>query len=317
MIVAHGIGGCITFEAIRWLSANGKVPIVWLNWTGRPMSVTLPLENEVYGQLKLNQFRAHLDPQERFRIATEFIRSKVKSSYALLDTLELDYEPYHHEAPKDLNSLLIHEAQSASVYYEALKPVFEKVAPKFNYRGRVRNSTNRLMNAKTEIGAMLNYAFGVLAGICQAAIASVGLESSVGFVHNTKVATTPLTYDYQELARWIADLAVIRCLEIDQLNVHDFHRLDNYSVYLTMDTAKKLVRCMDDFFSTKVVYKHGNSLDARGVQRWAYHSILRDKTQNLANYLNRLEKTGGHKRDAVLDLSVPVYRPLILKQNLP
>ena len=45
------------------------------------------------------------------------------------------------------------------------------------------------------------------------AINSVGLEYSIGFLHEINQSRTPLVYDIQELFRWIIDISVIQLLE--------------------------------------------------------------------------------------------------------
>ena len=61
----------------------------------------------------------------------------------------------------------------------------------------------------------LNYGYGFLEGECRKAINAVGLEPSVGFLHDFSDYQTKqsLAYDLQEPFRWLVDLSVIQAFE--------------------------------------------------------------------------------------------------------
>ena len=45
------------------------------------------------------------------------------------------------------------------------------------------------------------------------AVNSVGLDYSIGFLHELNQSRTSLVYDIQELFRWLIDISVIQLLE--------------------------------------------------------------------------------------------------------
>jgi CRISPR-associated protein Cas1 len=61
------------------------------------------------------------------------------------------------------------------------------------------------------VNSALNYAYGVLEGECRRAINAVGLEPSIGFLHESSKYQTneSLVYDLQKPFRWIADVTVL------------------------------------------------------------------------------------------------------------
>ena len=85
--------------------------------------------------------------------------------------------------------------------------------------------TSHQNNASDPVNLALNYAYGVLEGECRAAINTVGLEPSVGFLHETSDYQTKqsLVYDLQEPFRWIADVAVMDAFESGVLDLPDFY----------------------------------------------------------------------------------------------
>jgi hypothetical protein len=71
----------------------------------------------------------------------------------------------------------------------------------------------------------LNYAYGVLEGECRRAINAVGLEPSVGFLHEFSNYQTKqsLVYDLQEPFRWISDVTGVEAFERGALDLRKTH----------------------------------------------------------------------------------------------
>jgi len=67
-----------------------------------------------------------------------------------------------------------------------------------DFQGRMTSSHQN--NASDPVNLTLNYAYGVLEGECRRAINTVGLEPSVGFLHDFSSYQTKqsLVYDLQE-----------------------------------------------------------------------------------------------------------------------
>ena len=99
------------------------------------------------------------------------------------------------------------------IYLENLTRIFDQLHPEFNFTGRKNKSNSRNYNASDEINALLNYGYAILESEIRKAINSVGLDYSVGFLHEVNQSRTPLVYDIQELFRWLIDVSVIQLLE--------------------------------------------------------------------------------------------------------
>jgi CRISPR/Cas system-associated endonuclease Cas1 len=56
---------------------------------------------------------------------------------------------------------------------------------------------------------MLNYAYGVLAGMCVRSLAAIGLDPCVGFLHGDEPGRYSLAYDLLELLRAEIDHAML------------------------------------------------------------------------------------------------------------
>ena len=103
----------------------------------------------------------------------------------------------------------------------------------FDFYGRM--TSNHQNNASDPVNLALNYAYGVLEGECRRAINAVGLEPSIGFLHESSKYQTneSLVYDLQKPFRWIADVTVVESFKSGTLDLPDFYFSgDDYQVSL-------------------------------------------------------------------------------------
>ena len=126
------------------------------------------------------------------------------------------------------------------------------------------------MNASDEVNALLNYGYVILESEVRKAINSVGLEPTVGFLHELAESKTPLVYDIQELFRWIIDLSVIQLPGKKQLKKSDFIVTENYHIRLKPTAGKLLIEKISMNFNRKAGYKHNKN--------YTYQSILYDSS---------------------------------------
>jgi CRISPR-associated protein Cas1 len=120
---------------------------------------------------------------------------------------------------------------------------------------------------------------GVLEGECRAAINTVGLEPSVGFLHETSGYQTKqsLVYDLQEPFRWIADVAVMEAFESRILDLPNFYFTgDDYRYRFERETKKRFLDLLRERFNSGVRYK-GRAL------KW--DTVIEQKAIELGRYL--------------------------------
>lgn len=316
-IVIDGHYGNVSFEALRWISKHDIV-LTLLNWNGKLLSVTLP-ETPKTGKLRIYQYQKYIDNNFRFNIANNIINNKIKQSLNLLKELSRFYnviniinfkktindEEQHYNNSlkhykeyneldknniKFIKNLMTHEGRIATLYWSELEKIFKILKPEFNYNGRKNKSLSRNYNASDEINALLNYGYSILESEIRKAINSVGLDPSIGFLHEITQSRTPLVYDIQELFRWIVDLSVIQLLEQNSLKKSDFIITENYHTRLRENAARLLIEKIRLNFALKVPYKSGKN--------YLYSVILEDNVQQLANHI--LEKTKNFDFDIPL-----------------
>jgi CRISPR-associated protein Cas1 len=152
-------------------------------------------------------------------------------------------------------------------------------------------TTSHQNNASDPVNLALNYAYGVLEGECRAAINTVGLEPSVGFVHESSSYQTKesLVYDLQEPFRWISDVAVIEAFESGALDLSDFYFTgDDYRYRFETEAKRRFLDLLRERFNVGVRY-NGRLL------KW--DTVIERKVTELSHFL-----TG---RTSKLDFSEP------------
>lgn len=297
-IIIDGHTGNISFESMRWLMKH-NIHLTLLNWDGNLLATTLS-DQTISGKLRLEQYKKHLDNTIRCNIAKEIVKSKVDSSLNLLNQLakfypinikkiqervESEFSLFtnkHRQNTPQIQEIMGHEARIAKIYFECIREVFAKVAPQFSFETRSNFDHKRSDHASDEINALLNYGYSILSSEIKKFLNSVGLDSQIGFLHETLLSRTPLVYDLQELFRWLIDLSVIQLLEEKNLKKSDFILTENYHIRLKSNTAKLLIEKIRNNFNYKVPYKKRN---------FAYQNILYDNISQLAQYVSNRKKT--------------------------
>jgi CRISPR-associated protein Cas1 len=167
------------------------------------------------------------------------------------------------------------EGRVALRYWDALG----KVLPEhLHFQGRMTSSHQN--NATDPVNAALNYGYGFLEGECRRAINAVGLEPSVGFLHNFSDYQTKqsLVYDIEEPFRWVVDLSVIQAFESKTLDLNDFYFTgDDYRYRFQQDAKVRFIKVLRELFNSGVKYKGR-------ILKW--DTVIEEKANELARYLN-------------------------------
>jgi CRISPR-associated protein Cas1 len=282
-IIIDGHSGYISLQAFHWLSRN-KVPVFILDYDGSLISSILP-PMPVKADLRAAQLKASEDAKKKFTIANAIIRAKIARSLQVLDWLAQRYDIENqvrltkHEALKlgkarsvvDLRTV---EGRVALRYWQAYSSV---VPESLDFHGRM--TTTHQNNASDPVNLALNYAYGVLEGECRAAINTVGLEPSIGFLHETSGYQTKqsLVYDLQEPFRWLADVAVMEAFESGALDLPDFYFTgDDYSYRFEPEAKQRFLDLLRERFNSGAKY-NGHSI------KW--DTVIEQKMAELGQYL--------------------------------
>jgi len=220
-----------------------------------------------------------------------------KEDLLLLDIMK---NSENQDISKSIKQLMTYEGRIAGIYLSKITELFNQLNPEFNFTGRKDKSNSRNYNASDEINALLNYGYAILESEIRKAINGIGLDYSIGFLHEINQSRASLVYDIQELFRWIIDLSVIQLLEKKKLKKSDFIITENYHTRLREKTVKMLIEKINLNFNLKTSYKNSKN--------YTYQNILQDNVQQLANFISDKKKS--------LEFFIPkrkIYRNYVLR----
>jgi len=126
----------------------------------------------------------------------------------------------------------------------------------------------------------LNYGYGFLEGECRRAINAVGLEPSVGFLHDFSDYQTKqsLVYDLQEPFRWLIDLTVMQAFESGSLDVpHFYFTGDDYRYRFDVEAKSRFLNLLREQFNSGVNYKGR-------ILKW--DTVIEQKLTELSRFLS-------------------------------
>jgi len=191
------------------------------------------------------------------------VKQKVRSSLSLLKSLsnfyDINFSTINKEIERvdydNINSLMMYEGRIASAYWSELTKIFNSLAKDFHFEGRKNLSYSWNMNTYDPINVLLNYGYAILESIVRKDINTIGLDVSIGYLHEIAPSKHPLAYDLQELFRYIVDYSVIELLET-KLKKSDFITTENYHIRLKPNTAKLLIEKIKNNFNQRYEFKN-------------------------------------------------------------
>jgi CRISPR-associated protein Cas1 len=283
-IIVDGHSGYVSLQALHWLSRN-RVPVFVLDHVdGSIVSNILP-PIPLKADLRAAQIQASADPKKKLAIANSLVQAKVARSLQVLEWLAQRYdiekevqltkqEAVQLEKARTVPDIRVVEGRVALRYWQAYASVIPKC---FDFEGRMTSSHQN--NASDPVNSALNYAYGVLEGECRRAINAVGLEPSIGFLHDFSTYQTKqsLVYDLQEPFRWIADVTVMEAFESRVLDLPDFYFTgDDYRYRFEIGAKRRFLDLLQERFNVRTRY-NGRML------KW--DTVIEQKATMLGRYL--------------------------------
>jgi CRISPR-associated protein Cas1 len=255
-----------------------------MSFDGTVISSILP-PMPVKADLRAAQIQAASDYNKKFTVAKALIQAKIARSLQVLYWLgqrhDIDREIRlaKHEASKldeasSVGQLRTVEGRVALRNWET----FGRVLPvHLDFQGRM--TSNHQNNASDPVNLTLNYGYGFLEGEVRRAINSVGLEPTIGFLHDVSDYQTKqsLVYDLQEPFRWLVDVSVSEAFESGALNLDDFYFTgDDYRYHFKVQAKERFVELLRDRFNSGVMWKG---------QRLRWDTLIEQKTNELGRFL--------------------------------
>jgi CRISP-associated protein Cas1 len=197
--------------------------------------------------LRRTQYRWADNEEKALSISRLMIAAKVANCRAVLMREQRNHGPHGAiaDASKSMaivledirrarstEQLMGLEGEAASLYFSVFS--FLLRVPDFEFSGRFRRPPTDPVNA------LLSFAYVLLASECSSALAGVGLDPYVGFLHKDRPGRKSLALDLmEELRAALADRFVLTLVNRGQVRANDFHHEATGAVRLK-DDARKL-----------------------------------------------------------------------------
>ena len=223
--------------------------------------------------------------ERKFKIARALVQAKVARSIQVLDYLSelhdlkrtvrtVTEQSERLKSVGTVRDVRLIEAQVATRYWYALDSMLPR---HLCFDGRHRYSAN----ASDPVNASLNYGYGVLKGECLRHVNSAGLESTIGFLHDSHVSRErinhALAHDLMEPFRWLIDLTVMEMFTSNALDLKDFYFTgDDYTYRFEHDAKLRFISALVEHFKKRVDYDG---------QLCSWSSVIQGKTRELGRFL--------------------------------
>ena len=132
-------------------------------------------------------------------------------------------------------------------------------------------------NSSDYTNTLLNYGYALLEAECLRVINTVGLDPSIGFLHEMRNEKRSLAYDLQEPFRWEVDIVGYKLLSKGyRAPKKAFLRMNNYSLRLGEGGTDKLSKAYETQMSERIEY------DGKLIPR---RKVIERKGYELAEYI--------------------------------
>lgn len=187
---------------------------------------------------KVGNCRAVLMREQRNHGASDALAHAAEKMAALLENIR------HVRNGPQLMGL---EGEAASIYFGVLNSLLRSTG--FEFSGRVRRPPGDPVNA------LLSFAYVLLASECASALAGVGLDPYVGFLHQDRPGRKSLALDLmEELRAPLADRFVLTLINRGQMKLDDFVTEASGAVRLKDDARKTFLTAYQE--RKKEILKH-------------------------------------------------------------
>jgi len=255
----HNIEGIVTFgytgasPALIGECAKRGILLSFCNMYGRFLASVI---GEVHGNVHLRrtQYRIADDEQQSLRIAQNILIGKLHNCRWVLERATRDHhQRINVERVKKVgkqifqsmlnvrstqlySSLLGIEGEAASLYFSVFDELILQNKKEFFFHERSRRPP------MDNINALLSFVYMLLVHDVSSALAAVGLDPFVGFLHKDRPGRRSLALDLlEELRAPLADRFVLSFVNTRQIDPSCFTQKENGAVFISDNARRKLL----------------------------------------------------------------------------
>jgi CRISP-associated protein Cas1 len=164
-------------------------------------------------------------------------KAKIKASTEKIK----NYEIQDHS--ETFASFRGYEGSMGKVYFQTISSLLPN---KYQFNKRSQHPAHDGFNC------MLNYAYGMLYGMCESALLKVGIDPHIGIMHRDEYNRPVLVYDFIEQFRHWADYVVCH-LCVQEVVDTDFFDVENQQFWLNQTGKRIVIQSFNDYLNEVVV----------------------------------------------------------------
>ncbi|WP_088240385.1 type I-D CRISPR-associated endonuclease Cas1d [Calothrix rhizosoleniae] len=265
----------ITGDALAYALELG-MPVHYLSYFGKHLGSTLPSYSR-NGQLRLAQYGAYSDQNQKLEIAKTIVAAKIHNQYTVLyrhgqkDNI-LKVRKQLVTEKTTLDEVRGVEGLAAREYFACWSEILEK---KWGFSGRNRRPPTDAINA------LLGFAYGLLRVQVTAAVHIAGLDPYIGYLHETTRGQPAMVLDLMEEFRpLVADNLIFAVVSHKEIKPNDF--TESLGAYRLGENGRKIFlqaweRKMNDEFKHPTFGYHCNYRRAIELQARLFSRHLQEK----------------------------------------
>ena len=131
------------------------------------------------------------------------------------------------------------EGSMSRAYFEGIRSVLPAM---YRFERRSQRPAMDMFNC------LLNYAYGMLYGLCESALIQAGVDPALGVMHRDEYNRPVLVYDFIELYRHWADYTVCY-LCIQEVIFEEFFDVENGQYWLNTNGKRILIQSFNDYLN--------------------------------------------------------------------
>lgn len=230
----------ISVPLISSCSKHG-IPIFLMSDKGNLLAeISVPSQGNIL--LRKEQYRMTDKPEKAVRFASAFIQGKIRNQRHIIDrfiwehnpetnlssvSTELDNTAKRITDITDIDTLRGLEGGASAIYFSVFDVIINEQKTDFRFHGRSRRPPLDRTNA------LLSFGYTLIHNECAAALESVGLDASAGFLHEDQPGRKSLACDLMEEFRSsVVDRFVLSMINRKIIHPDQFETGNNHGVYL-------------------------------------------------------------------------------------
>lgn len=259
-IPVHSISGLFCFgnvlvsPALLGFCCEKGVNLAFFTEYGRFLG---RLHGKESGNVLLRRAQYHIAPDKQLNIARVIIAAKINSTRGVLQRYQRNYGEHalvadvirklgfslvQAKGATGLDKLRGIEGDAAANYFSVFQLLIKsELRSDFTFNGRNRRPP------RDPVNALMSFVYSIIGQDISSALAGVGLDAQIGFLHADRSGRDSLAQDVlEEFRAWLCDRLVLSLINRKQIQREDFVVEASGAVRIKEDARKKCIMAIQE-----------------------------------------------------------------------